>query len=146
MTRATTIRAALATAIKAATPDNRATAQDVFRELDVGSVPMQSAPDRVFQIRLAAQPQRTEVNNCDTWVVEFELRVFYNGSQTGVDDRIAADTERIWGRIERLFETVAGVMRVDVSAAGIVDISDATVASIFSVIVQYQLDGSVITG
>jgi len=146
MTRATTIRAAITTAIKAATPDNRATAQDVFRELDVGAVPMQSAPDRTFQLRLVAQPQRTEVNNCDTWIVEYELRLFYNGSQTGVDDRMAADAERVWGRIERLHETVAGVLRVDIAAAGILDISDATVASAFSVVVQYQLDGAVVTG
>ena len=73
MTRAATIRRALATAIESAIPDVRAHADDRFRHLDAGSIDPDSAPDRVFTLTLAAQPARIEVNNCDTWRVEYTV-------------------------------------------------------------------------
>ena len=145
MTRASTIRAAIASAIEGVTPDVRATRSDAFRHLDAGSAQFEQAPDRSFQVRLAAQPQRIEINNCDTWRVEYQVIVFYNARQDGVEDRIAGDFERIWGPLERLFETVAGVMRVDVAPLGIADGAPGTVISQLSVVVIYQLDSAVIT-
>ena len=65
--------------------------------------------------------------------------------EAGVEDRIAGDFERIWGPLERLFETVAGVMRVDVAPLGIADGAPGTVISQLSVVVIYQLDSAVIT-
>ena len=49
------------------------------------------------------------------------------------------------GPLERLFETVAGVMRVDVAPLGIADGAPGTVISQLSVVVIYQLDSAVIT-
>jgi|GEM_PF-2537830 len=145
MTRATTIRAAIAAAIVGTTPDNRATASDVFRHMDVGSVDVENAPDRVFVIRLASQPKRIEVNNCDTWEAEFDIQFFYASTQTGVDDRIAADAERFWSKLERLHETVTGLMLVDIVPGGLVETSASTVVSVWSVLVKYQLDSAVVT-
>lgn len=146
MTRAATIRRAVASAIEAAPVDVRAHAQDRFRHLDAGAVDPESAPDRVFTLTLAAQPQRVEVNNCDTFRVEYTVTVFYAAMQSGVEDRIASDAERIHARVERLFETVAGVMRVDVAPVGLTEASPACITSNFSVVVTYKLDGAVITG
>lgn len=127
-------------------PDVRAHAQDRFRHLDAGSIDPESAPDRVFTLTLAAQPQRVEVNNCDTFRVEYTVTVFYAAMQSGVEDRIASDAERIHSRVERLFETVPGVMRVDMFPAGLAEASPSCVTSSFSVVVVYQLDVAVITG
>lgn len=145
MTRAATIRRALATAIESAIPDVRAHADDRFRHLDAGSIDPDSAPDRVFTLTLAAQPARIEVNNCDTWRVEYTVTFFYAAMQAGVEDRIAADAERFWAKVERLFETTAGVMRVDVAPVGLTEASPSAVTSAFSVIVIYKLDAAVVT-
>jgi len=144
MTRASTIRKAIADAIIGATPDNRTTRTDVFRHMDVGAVDVDNAPDRVFVIRLGTQPERIEVNNCDTWEVSFDVQVFYNATQPGIDDRMALDAERLWGPVERLFETVAGVMLVTVTPAGLVDTSPSTIVSVWSILVKYQLDSAVV--
>jgi hypothetical protein len=95
-------------------------------------------------VRLAAQPQRIEVNNCDTWQAEWQVLFFYAASQSGVDDRMASDAERFWGGVERLHESVAGVMRVDIFPGGLLDGAPSTVVSAFSVVVKYQLDTAVI--
>jgi hypothetical protein len=146
MTRASTIRQALAAAIESAIPDVRAHAGDRFRHLDAGAIDPDSAPDRVFTLTLAAQPARIEVNNCDTWRVEFTVSFFYAAMQAGVEDRIASDSERFWSKAERLFETEAGVMRVDVQPVGLAEASPSAITSAFSVVVIYKLDGAVITG
>ncbi len=146
MTRASTIRQALAAAIESAIPDVRAHAGDRFRHLDAGGIDPDSAPDRVFTLTLAAQPARIEVNNCDTWRVEFTATFFYAAMQAGVEDRIASDAERFWSKAERLFETASGVMRVDVQPVGLTEASPSSITSAFSVVVIYKLDGSVITG
>jgi hypothetical protein len=144
MARASTIRAAIVTAITGTIPDNRATASDVFRQVDVGQIDVLNAPDRVFVIKLASQPQRIEVNNCDTWQVEYDIQFFYNASQSGIDDRIALDSERFHAKVERLFETATGVMLVDIAPGGLVEVSDSTVVSVWSVLVKYQLDSAVV--
>jgi hypothetical protein len=144
MTRASTIRAAIASAITSANPDVRATIHDVFRHMDGGSEQVEVAPDRTFQVRLAAQPQRIEINNCDTWQAEWQVLFFYAASQSGVDDRMASDAERFWSGVERLHESVAGVMRVDIFPGGLLDGAPSTVISAFSVVVKYQLDTAVI--
>jgi hypothetical protein len=100
----------------------------------------------VFTLTLAAQPARIEVNNCDTWRVEFTVSFFYAAMQAGVEDRIASDSERFWSKAERLFETEAGVMRVDVQPVGLAEASPSSITSAFSVVVVYKLDGAVITG
>ena len=145
MTRAATIRQAISDAIEAVIPDTRATRLDVFRFLDAGSEQFEQAPDRTFQVRIAAQPQRIEVNNCDTWRVEYQVVFFFGAAQAGVEDRIASDAERIWGSLERLFETVAGVMRVDVAPLGLAEAGPSAVISLFSVVATYQLDTAVVT-
>lgn len=145
MTRAATIRRAIATAIEGATPDSRAHVDDRFRHLDAGSIDPDSAPDRVFTLTLAAQPQRIEVNNCDTFRVEYTATFFYAAMQAGVEDRIASDAERIHAKVERLFETMPGVMRVDVAPVGLTEASPSAVTSAFSVIVIYKLDAAVVT-
>ena len=145
MTRAATIRRAIATAIEGATPDSRAHVDDRFRHLDAGSIDPDSAPDRVFTLTLAAQPQRIEVNNCDTFRVEYTATFFYAAMQAGVEDRIASDAERIYAKVERLFETTPGVMRVDVAPVGLTEASPSAVTSAFSVIVIYKLDAAVVT-
>lgn len=145
MTRAATIRRAIATAIEGATPDARAHVDDRFRHLDAGSIDPDSAPDRVFTLTLAAQPQRIELNNCDTFRVEYTVTFFYAAMQAGVEDRIAADAERIHAKVERLFETTPGVMRVDVAPVGLTEASPSAVTSAFSVIVIYKLDAAVVT-
>lgn len=145
MTRAATIRQAIATAIESANPDVKATSLDVFRFLDAGSQQFEQAPDRTFQVRLAAQPQRIDVNNCDRWQAEWQVLFFYGTSQPGVEDRIASDAERFWGRVERLFETVPGVNRVDIAPGGLVEAGASVVVSTWSVIVIYQLDAAVVT-
>jgi hypothetical protein len=66
--------------------------------------------------------------------------------QAGVEDRIASDSERFWSKAERLFETEAGVMRVDVQPVGLAEASPSSITSAFSVVVVYKLDGAVITG
>ena len=144
MTRAATIRQALAAAIESASPDVRAHAQDKFRHLDAGSVTLDSAPDRVFTLRLAAQPTRIEINNCDTFRVEYTATFFYAAMQTGIEDRIASDSERIYAKIERLFQTVAGVMRVDVTPTGLSQPTASSILSDYSVIVIYKLDAAVV--
>lgn len=144
MTRASTIRAGIVTAIRAAVPDSRAHAEDKFRFLDAGAMDFDAMPDRTFVLQLASQPERTNVNVCDTWRCEFRLIFFYAASQAGVEDRIAADAERIYGPVERLHETVAGVMRCDISPAGLVPAGDNCVMSTWSVVVQYQLDSAVV--
>jgi len=145
MTRAATIRQALAAAIESATPDVRAHVDDRFRHLDAGSVDPDSAPDRVFTLTLAAQPARIEVNNCDTWRVEYTATFFYAAMQAGIEDRIAADAERFWFKAERLFETQPGVMRVDVAPVGMTEASPSAVTSSFSIVVIYKLDAAVLT-
>jgi hypothetical protein len=145
MTRAATIRRAIATAIEGATPDARAHVDDRFRHLDAGSIDPDSAPDRVFTLTLAAQPSRIEVNNCDTFRVEYTVTMFYAAMQAGVEDRIASDAERIYAKVERLFETVSGVMRVDVAPVGLTEASPSSVTSSYSVIVVYKLDAAVVT-
>jgi hypothetical protein len=145
MTRAATIRRAIATAIEGATPDSRAHVDDRFRHLDAGSIDPDSAPDRVFTLTLAAQPSRIEVNNCDTFRVEYTVTMFYAAMQAGVEDRIASDAERIYAKVERLFETVSGVMRVDVAPVGLTEASPSSVTSSYSVIVIYKLDAAVVT-
>lgn len=145
MTRASTIRRAIATAIEGAMPDVRAHADDRFRHLDAGSIDPDSAPDRVFTVTLAAQPARIEINNCDTFRVEYTVTFFYAAMQAGVEDRIAADAERIYAKVERLFESVAGVMRVDVSPVGLTEASPSSVTSAFSIVVIYKLDAAVVT-
>lgn len=145
MTRAATIRRAIATAIEGATPDSRAHVDDRFRHLDAGSIDPDSAPDRVFTLTLAAQPQRIEVNNCDTFRVEYTATFFYAAMQAGVEDRIASDAERIYAKVERMFETTPGVMRVDVAPVGLTEASPSAVTSAFSVIVIYKLDAAVVT-
>lgn len=145
MTRAATIRRAIATAIEGATPDSRAHVDDRFRHLDAGSIDPDSAPDRVFTLTLAAQPSRIEVNNCDTFRVEYTVTMFYAAMQAGVEDRIASDAERIYAKVERLFETVSGVMRVDVAPVGLTEASPSSVTSSYSVIVVYKLDAAVVT-
>jgi hypothetical protein len=144
MTRASTIRAGLQTAIAAALPDTRAHVEDRFRFLDAGAVEFEQMPDRTFVLQLASQPERTNVNVCDTWRCEFRLIFFYAASQAGVEDRIAADAERIFGPCERLHETVTGVMRCDISPAGLVPAGENCIMSAWSVIVQYQLDSAVV--
>lgn len=145
MTRAATIRRAIATAIESSVPDVRAHADDRFRHLDAGSIDPDSAPDRVFTITLAAQPQRVEVNNCDTFRVEYTVTFFYAAMQAGVEDRIASDSERIHAKVERLFETVPGVMRVDVAPVGLTEASPSAVTSAYSVVIIYKLDAAVVT-
>jgi hypothetical protein len=47
--------------------------------------------------------------------------------------------------VERLFETTAGVNRVDIAPGGLVEAGASTVVSAWSVIVIYQLDAAVVT-
>jgi hypothetical protein len=99
----------------------------------------------VFTLTLASQPERVEINNCDTWRVEFTATFFYAAMQSAVEDRIASDSERIWCKVERLFESAPGVMRVDVQPAGMNEVSPSSITSSLSIIVLYKLDGTVIT-
>ena len=147
VTRASTIRTAIAAAIVATNPDVRARRGDGFKHLDAGAALAESAPDRTFQLQLTAQPQRVQKSvGCDLFVVEYGLTFFYASTQDGIEDRIASDTERMWQPVERLFETVTGVARVDLSPLGIQEPGDGVVTSSFSVVVTYQLDAAVITG
>jgi len=144
MARASAIKLAMANLIESIVPNDQTTASDTFRYLDAGSIDYEAMPDRVFVIKLASQPQRIEINNCDTYQVGYDIQFFYAASQSGIEDRIADDTEMVSSKVERLFETVGGVMRVDIDPAGLVEISDSTIVSVFSVLIKYQLDSTVV--
>ena len=79
------------------------------------------------------------------FAVEWLLTFSYASSQSGIEDRIALDTERFWGPVERLSDTVAGLARVDIAPQGLNDSVDGVVESSFSVIATYRLDAAVIT-
>ena len=146
MTRASTVRAAIVTAIEEANPDVRATKQDRFRHLDAGASRVETAPDRTFQLQLSVQQKRLGHSiGCDMFAVEWLLTFSYASSQSGIEDRIALDTERFWGPVERLSDTVAGLARVDIAPQGLNDSVDGVVESSFSVIATYRLDAAVIT-
>lgn len=92
--RASDVRAAIATAMKAVPPDARAGKDDVFTFLDQPRDP-DIAQERSFRVALTMQPMLDpEYGTCDGQVATWDLTVYYPWSPT-IDDRIAVDSERI---------------------------------------------------
>lgn len=104
--RASAVRDAIIDAIEAATLDTKARSGDVIRVLRTAREP-ESVAERVAMVRLIQGPDKDEANTCDAFSVTYQVSIFYAPSDD-IDDRIAADSERLYLPLWRLHTDASG--------------------------------------
>lgn len=104
--RASAVRDAIIDAIEAATLDTKARGSDVIRVLRHAREP-ESVAERVAMVRLIQGPDKDEANTCDAFSVTYQVSIFYAPSDD-IDDRIAADSERLYLPLWRLHTNASG--------------------------------------
>ena len=144
--RASEVRYAIVTRLTATTLDDKARGRDKFVEIRNGTRDIPSAPDRHFLLVLTGQPARHENQTCDWYTVAYRLRVFYAETQPGIEDRMAADAERLYARLERLHEVDADIFQADIVPAGVGSADINLVASEWDLTITFRLDSAVATG
>ena len=144
-TRASTIRAALIAAVEAATVDGQSHSHDKFHHVDDGQDVPAAMPDRMFSVRLIAQPIRISASSCDQFQAAYTIEVAYNASQDAISDRIADDSERLYLAIDTLDTSVPGIERIDIEPVGVIDDGTEQIRSAFNVAVTYRLASAVVT-
>ena len=144
-TRARTVRAAIVTAITRAITDDPAHPGDRLTHIDGGADSMTAAPDRAFEVRLAAAPERIPASSCDYFQVQYACRIFYAASQDGIDDRMSDDFERLYVELDRLHEDNIWIDACDVTPTDVSDAGAAEVVTLgFSVVCKYRLASNVV--
>lgn len=104
--RASAVRDAIIDTIEAATLDTKARGSDVIRVLRHAREP-ESVAERVAMVRLIQGPDKDEANTCDAFSVTYQVSIFYAPSDD-IDDRIAADSERLYLPLWRLHTDASG--------------------------------------
>lgn len=136
------MRTAIKDKIEAISPDDQATHRDVFTLVDLrrrDGASMRIA-DRHFALDLM-EVDSTRLITPNSQTITYALRVFYS-AETGVDDRIAKDAERVLDALYSLHTEDADIARAD---AGPVQISETVVEGLLeattAVAVTYLVTG-----
>lgn len=111
--RASGVKTALVSALEAITPDSNA-GGEAFRHVDLGGRDPGAITERAFVVDLTAIG-RSEFITLDCQVVTYGVTAFYH-SYSGVEDRIADDTERMIKAVNRLHEQDNDLYSVDFEA------------------------------
>jgi len=140
--RASEVKTAIVAAVEGATPDQTASGQDVFRNLEVGQRPLESARERLFSIVLRSVPtQAHELFTSDNYSVVWDLQVYYHDAP-GIDDRICADSERINRALEQLPTNNADINTVNLTAGSVSEF-EGFLSMIISIEASYRLTAGV---
>lgn len=140
-TRASTIRADVVAAMREVGLYEQAGSADRLQHLDVARLPG-GARDRAFRVRVLTPPHRDELQTCDAFIIEFQIDIYY-ALAAGIDDRICADIERIWWKLETLQSRNAGINASVPSHVG-VETGDSNQIVRLLLRVQYRLDSALI--
>ncbi len=105
--RASEVREAIITAVAGSTSDSKAGAGDQLRVLRTAREP-ETVQDRVFMVRLMSL-SKDNTNTCDAHGAVYQIAVYY-APHPDVDDRIAADSERMHDPLWALSTIAADVM------------------------------------
>jgi len=108
--RASAVKAAIVAAVEAIAPDSNA-GGEVFAYVDLGGRDPSAITERAFTVDLTSI-SRSEFITVDCQVVVFELVAFFH-NYTGVEDRIADDSERIIKALNTLHEQAADLYAVE---------------------------------
>lgn len=140
--RTSAVRAAIAAAIAAIGADNKAGARDKFVWLKTGQRDPRSSVDRTFSLKLSAQPQRAESAAISTFVVEYQMAIYYVSTTSmdggGAEDRIGEDAERIHAALDRLHERDADINVCMPTPIGVIE-TEGLIEVRWSLVVNYRL-------
>ena len=140
--RASEVKSKIVTAIEGTTIDAKVSHMDVFKHLDMGQRPLESARERLFSVMLRTVPMRArQLITQDNYVATWDVQVFYRDAPS-VDDRITEDCERITRSLEALPGLYADLSTIDVSGGSIMEL-DGFLQVILSVAVNYRLTSGV---
>lgn len=136
--RCSAVRTAIETAIEAITPD--VPAHLPFRLLDARGREVGQVTERVFTVELGAVPRRdVAMMSTDAWVANYDLVVYY-APGNDVEDRMAADFERIETELLSLHEQDDDIY-VSLVNPGVVQRLDGVLAASVNVDITYRLTG-----
>lgn len=140
--RAASVRAAIISAIEGCELDTKASRRDVFAVLSAAREPEQ-VRERVAMVRLLSGPDKTDSNTCDAFVVTYQIVRYYAPSDD-IEDRMAADTERLYLALSaaRLIAAEPDIMDVTLGPTSVDE--GALIAARQDVTVLFRLDSSLL--
>lgn len=141
--RASAVRTAIIDAIEAEPLDHKARAGDVIRVLRSAREP-ESVTERTAMVRLLSGPDKTEHNTCDAFEVVYQVSLFYAPS-ADIDDRIAADGERLYQPLFNLHTDASGDIMNAQPGPQTISEDAGLVVSRRDVAVLFRLDSSLTT-
>lgn len=146
--RTSAVRTAIAAALSAISPDSRASRRDRFVYVQTGQREQESLVDRSFVLLLSSQPKRADSDAISTFVVEYQLSIFYSATLGlaneggGAEDRIGEDSERVYAALDRLHTQSSDINACFPEPIGVVD-QGGQLKSQWSVVVNYRLTSGV---